>query len=129
MMKIEHVGYQVADPVATCKWYCEHLGFTVKRSGDDPARTHFLADSAGQMMIEIYCNPQISVPEYASMNPLTFHLAFSCVDIERRSEALLAAGATVAEPLKVTEAGDKLLMLRDPWGMAIQLCKRGKSMT
>lgn len=127
-MKIEHVGYQVADPVATSKWYCEHLGFTIKRSSDGPAHTHFLADGSGQVMIEIYCNPHITVPDYASMNPLMFHLAFSCEEIERRSEALQAAGATVAEPLKVTKAGDMLLMLRDPWGMSIQLCKRAKSM-
>ena len=127
-MNIEHVGYQVADAVATSKWYCEHLGFTVKRSSDGLSNTHFLADGSGQVMIEIYNNPTLDVPDYASMNPLLFHLAFSCEDIEEREAALLAAGATVAEPLKVTSAGDKLLMLRDPWGMAIQLCKREKSM-
>ena len=127
-MKIEHIGYQVADAVATSNWYCEHLGFTIKRSSDGPSRTHFLADGSGQVMIEIYNNPNLDVPDYANMNPLMFHLAFSCDDIETRSEALQAAGATVAEPLKVTKAGDKLLMLRDPWGVSIQLCKRGKSM-
>ena len=54
-MKIEHWGYQVADPVAVAQWYSEHLGFTIKRASDSPAKTHFLADGAGQVMIEIYC--------------------------------------------------------------------------
>ncbi len=127
-MKIEHFAYQVAEPIATAEWYCEHLGFTIKRAGTDPAKTHFLADGSGQVMLEIYCNPKISVPDYPNMDPLTLHLAFVCEAVTEKVEELLAVGATIAVPIMTTDAGDTLAMLRDPWGMAIQLCKRAKSM-
>jgi glyoxylase I family protein len=28
-MKIEHIAFNVADPVAVAAWYAEHLGLTV----------------------------------------------------------------------------------------------------
>lgn len=123
-MKIEHWGYQVADPVAAAHWYCEHLGFTIKRVNEDKAMAHFLADESGQVMIEIYCNPQIEVPDYKNMDPLTWHLAFSCEDVPGMIQALQSAGAAVLNPGETTEFGDTLAMLRDPWGLPIQLCNR-----
>lgn len=128
MLKIEHFAYQVASPTAVADWYCEQLGFTIKRAGTDPAATHFLADASGNVMIEIYCNSAIDVPDYAEMHHLTLHLAFACNDIEATMVELEAAGATVAVPISETPSGDKLVMLRDPWGMAIQLCKRANPM-
>ena len=128
MLRIEHFAYQVADPIAFAEWYCKHLGFTIKRASTGQAKTHFLADGSGQVMLEIYCNPQIDVPDYPNMHPLTLHVAFVCEEIEETIEALEAAGATIASPLTVTQSGDTLAMLRDPWGGAIQLCKRGTPM-
>lgn len=125
-MKIEHVAYQVAEPVAVAEWYCANFGFSVKRAGQDVAKTHFLADETGQVMIEIYANPSIEVPPYAEMHPLTFHLAFVCDEIASTVERLLDVGASVAVAAAVTPLGDELVMLRDPWGMAIQLCKRAE---
>ena len=128
MLKIEHFAYQVAEPKAVAEWYCDHLNFTIKRAGSDPAATHFLADGSDNVMIEIYCNSAIDVPDYPSMHPLTLHLAFACDDIEGKKANLEAAGATVAVPITETPSGDKLVMMRDPWGLSIQLCKRGKPM-
>ncbi len=45
-------------------WYCESLGFKVKRSSDEPKPVRFLADITGQVMIEIYSDPNIEVPDY-----------------------------------------------------------------
>ena len=56
-MKIEHVAFNVADPVAVAAWYVEYLDMSVVRKLDIAAQTHFLADSSGQVMIEIYNNP------------------------------------------------------------------------
>ena len=76
------------------------------------------------MLIEIYNNPNAQVPDYTSIHPLNFHLAFMVDEIDPAKESLLAAGAIQALDLIVTGTGDQLLMLRDPWGLPIQLCHR-----
>lgn len=127
-MKIEHFAYQVAEPGAVAKWYCAHLEFTVARSYEEPVSCRFLADETGTVMIEVYYNPRVEVPPYAEMDPLILHLAFVCADVPATAERLVAVGATVVVPREVTPNGDELAMLRDPWGMAIQLCKRSEPM-
>ena len=126
-MKIEHVAFNMADPRAAATWYCTHLGFTVKRQLDKPPHTHFLADSTGQVMIEIYNNPPDQVPNYRAMNPLLLHLAFVSQDPTADAARLIAAGAEEVDDLQLAD-GSHLKMLRDPWGFAIQLCKRGRPM-
>ena len=126
-MKIEHFAYQVEDPVAVSDWYCGHLGFQVKRGADSPVPVRFLADGSGDVMIEIYNNPKVKTPDYASMDPLILHLAFVCNDIPGTIERLTEAGATTLL-LEQTPLGDTLAMLRDPWGLAIQLCQRAEPM-
>jgi catechol 2,3-dioxygenase-like lactoylglutathione lyase family enzyme len=126
-MKIEHFAFNVADPVAMAEWYCQNLGFTVKRKVDKPPHTHFLADSSGQVMIEIYRNPPDQVPDYRAMDPLLLHLAFVSADPHADAARLMNVGAEEVSDLKLAD-NSHLKMLRDPWGFAIQLCKRGKSM-
>ena len=126
-MKIEHFACQVEDAAKVGEWYCEHLGFQVKRGSDDPFAVRFLADGSGAVMVEIYSNPKIKTPDYASMDPLILHLAFVCNDIPETIERLVAAGATLLLE-ETTPLGDSLAMLRDPWGLAIQLCNRAEPM-
>ena len=128
VMRLEHTGLQVPDPIAMGEWYVKHLGFVVKRAADTPVPVRFLADQTGRVMIEIYNNPTAPMPNYAAADPLLFHLAFVCEDIAGTIARLTAAGATVADGPVVTPAGDELAMLRDPWQVPIQLCKRGKAM-
>ena len=126
-MKIEHFAFNVKEPVAVSDWYCKHLGMSVKRSMDAAPFAHFLADSTGQVMIEIYNNPPEDVPDYAAMNPLLVHLAFVSEDPNKDRDRLVEAGATLVEELHLPD-GSHLLMMRDPWGFAIQFCKRGTPM-
>ena len=126
-MKIEHFALNVADPVAMADWYVTQLGMKVARKLDIAARTHFLADSGGNVMLEIYNNPPDEVPDYAHIKPLLLHLAFVSENPQADAERLLAAGATYVEEVAMDD-GSLLIMLRDPWGLAIQLCKRGQSM-
>jgi len=126
-MKLEHVAFNVQDPPAVAAWYVQHLGMTVARSDGAPYHTHFLADDSGLMLVEIYCNPPDAVPHYAEMNPLVLHLAFVSADPEADKTRLLAAGATLVSDTR-PDAQTHLVMLRDPWGFAIQLCKRGAAM-
>ena len=127
-MRIEHFAYQVEKVAESADWYCNNLGFTVKRSADAPVPVRFLADQTGQVMIEIYNNPAVTTPDYASMDPLLLHLAFVCKDVPGTTERLVEAGATRISGPEILATGDELSILRDPWGMAIQLCKRANPM-
>ncbi|MCP5534290.1 MAG: VOC family protein [Akkermansiaceae bacterium] len=123
-MKIEHVAFNVADPVAMADWYVRHFGLRIVRHIAEPNQTHFLADDGGSV-IEIYCNPPDQVPDYESMDPLLFHLAFASADPEEDAARLVAAGASRVSEVRPDD-GSILLMLRDPWGVAFQLCRRAK---
>jgi glyoxylase I family protein len=123
-MKIEHTAYQVADPVRVARWYVEHLGMTVKRSQAEPPFVHFLADDGDAVMLEFYNNPKIDVPNYRDIDPFMFHLAFRTEDVAGTRARLLAAGATPEGEITVTPSGDELTMLRDPWGLPLQVLKR-----
>jgi catechol 2,3-dioxygenase-like lactoylglutathione lyase family enzyme len=128
-LKIEHVAIQVPDPAAMAGWYVEHLGFSVRRRMTEPPHTHFLADSSGQVMIEIYRNPAAPVPDYRGQSPLVYHLALESPDVEADRKRLMAAGATAVSDVDRLAGGDVLAMLRDPWGIPLQLAKRGQPMT
>ncbi len=127
-MRIEHIGYMVGDPTAVAQWYVQHLGFCIRRKMDKPPYTHFLADGSGRLMIEIYNNPRATVPDYASLDPLVLHLAFTVEDVDGTRDELLNAGASAVGEVELTAAGDRLAMLRDPWGYPIQLCRRDEPM-
>ena len=122
-MKIEHIAFNVADPVAVAAWYVAHLGLRIVRHVPGPAQTHFLADDAGESVIEIYNNPPDQIPDYRAMNPLLFHLAFISASPAEDSSRLISEGATLVEELNLPD-GSQIMMLRDPWGLALQLCKR-----
>jgi glyoxylase I family protein len=122
-LKIEHVALNVVDPAAIAAWYVQHLGMRVVRESAIPPYIHFVADAAGRTVIELYSNPVDSIPDYASMHPLRLHVAFATDDPEGSRTELVAGGASVVDDL-TREDGTRLIMLRDPWGLAIQLCKR-----
>lgn len=123
-MKIEHTAYQVADPVALTKWYVAHLGLRVKRAQTAEPFGVFLADDGDAVMLEFYANPKVSVPDYRAMDPLLLHLAFRADDVAADRTRLIAAGATADGDVVTTESGDTVAMLRDPWGLAVQLVRR-----
>jgi uncharacterized glyoxalase superfamily protein PhnB len=95
----------------------------VVRRVESPPFIHFLADAAGRAMIEIYSNPVDPVPDYAEMHPMRFHIAFAAEDTDTVREQLVAAGATFVNEQTHAD-GTRLLMLRDPWGIALQVVKR-----
>jgi len=123
-MRFEHIALNVAEPKAMADWYCQHLGLRVRRAMPDAAQTHFLVDDSDQMMLEIYCNPADRVPDYPNMHPLLLHLALVSADPYADSKRLQQAGAQQVDEVNLTD-GSLLLMLRDPWGLALQLCRRG----
>jgi catechol 2,3-dioxygenase-like lactoylglutathione lyase family enzyme len=126
--RLEHVALNVSDPVKMAQWYVEHLDMRILREGPPPVNARFLADNAGNMMLEIYTNPPDAVPEYASMNPLVLHVAFMVDDVEATRARLMATGAMPVGEVEVTSGGDTIAMLRDPWGLPIQFVKRADPM-
>ena len=126
-MKLEHFALNVANPVAMAKWYAEHMEMKIVRQQNEAPYTHFIADNSGRIMLEIYCNPADQVPAYHSMNALIVHLAYVSTDPDADKERLLAAGASYDTEVRLDD-GTLLIMMRDPWGVAIQLCKRAVPM-
>ncbi len=122
-LRLEHVALNVADPRATADWYVTHLGMRVVRQVDGPPHTRFLADAGGTSVVEVYGSADARVPDYATMDPLELHLAFASHDVDADRDALVRAGATALSDTRLPD-GSRLLMLRDPWGLAVQLCAR-----
>lgn len=128
-MRIEHVAFNVSDPLAMARWYVDHLGFQVKRRMMEEPWAHFLADSTGTSMIEIYGNRSAPIPDYNDIHTATLHLALVSQDIEADIRRLTAAGATlVTDGVVPLSKGDTMAFLRDPWGITLQLIKRAEPM-
>ncbi len=126
-MKLEHFALNVEDPVSMTNWYCEHLGLKIVRQMEDTPYTTFLSDDSDTILLEIYKNPAAEVLPYQEMNPLLVHLAFVSEDPAEEKNRLLKAGATLVSDHQMND-GSHLVMMRDPWGLAIQFCKRGTPM-
>ncbi len=124
-MTLEHVAINLSDPQAAAAWYAENLGLKIVKASDTAPFVHFLADDSGSML-EFYNNPGGAVPDYGGMSPFTLHLAFSADDIGATWERLLGAGATAAGEIETTPVGDRIVFLRDPWGVSLQLVSRHK---
>jgi uncharacterized glyoxalase superfamily protein PhnB len=125
-MKIEHLALMLAEPTKMANWYGKHLGLKALVKFDVKEETHFLVDDAGQTVLEIYNNHKFKVPDYASMSPAHLHLAFHSDDLMHDFTRLVDAGATVVDEPSTTELGDQFAMLRDPWGLPLQLVNRAK---
>ena len=123
-MNLEHVAFNVTEPAAVSDWYVKNCGMKLLRKFGAPAFGHFVADARGAMMLEFYNNPAASVPDYRAMNPLVLHIAFQVEDMAATRSKLLQAGATAEGEVTANADGDQLAMLRDPWGLALQLLKR-----
>jgi len=121
-MKLEHIALDVSDPSAFIEWWCKNLGF--RRSAPGSA---FIIDDSGTMGLEIYRTGETpSAPDYAAMHAMTLHVAFVSEDVKADADRLVAAGAKL-EQLKVEDPAFHMAILRDPWGVAVQLCKREKT--
>lgn len=122
-MTFEHFALNVPDARAHAQWYVDHLGFSVVRRRDDAPFTHFLADDSRRVVVELYTNPAAPIPPYAAAHPLCFHFAVISRDAPADRARLESAGATFASEDALPD-GSHLIMLRDPWGVPLQLCQR-----
>jgi len=123
MARFEHIGINVPDAIAMARWYEENLYVTILKKMDSVPYTHFLGDSTGRVFLEIYTNKEAKIPDYNKQDPLIFHIAFETMDPEKMAKKLVEKGATMVEKVQPDEKS-VLIMMRDPWGIPLQLCKR-----
>jgi catechol 2,3-dioxygenase-like lactoylglutathione lyase family enzyme len=123
-VRLEHVALNVPEPAAAAQWYVKNLGMKIVRQGTDSAVTTFISDSGGHMMLELFHNIHYPLLEPATISHMSIHFAFVADSLEELQSKLLASGATIAENLKTTASGDKVMSLRDPWGWTIQFVQR-----
>lgn len=124
MLRLDHIALQHPQPEAASAWLCLHFGLRVHRVSTSASRARFLRCPGTGVMLEIYRQPEIVVPDYSAMPPAVLHLAFYADDIVAETARLLAAGAGSAGAPGRNSAGDEFMMLRDPWGVPIQLVRR-----
>jgi len=72
----------------------------------------------------LYQNPDYPVIEFTKISHMSIHFASMVSDVASEKQRLLKAGASLAEDITQTPAGDKVLMLRDPTGFPIQFVNR-----
>lgn len=122
-MKFEHFALNVPDTRTHARWYVEHLGFKVAREREAPPYTHFLTDDTARVIVELYSNPAQTMLDFATMHPLLFHIAVVASNAHAERLRLEEAGATLFSDETLPD-GTRLVMLRDPWGVPLQLCQR-----
>jgi glyoxylase I family protein len=126
-MKFEHFAINVPDAPAHVQWFIDHLGFKLARAVNGPPMMHFVADETGRVIVELYTNATVPMPDHKANAPLNFHIAMVAPDARATRAKLQQAGAT-----PVSEAtgpdGSVLIMMRDPWGVSLQLCQRTNPM-
>ena len=122
-MNFEHFALNVPNPIEQAKWYEKYCGMKIIKSLNQYPFTHFLSDESGAIVMEIYSNCLAPVPDYSKMNPLQFHFAFAVENIIETKDKLINAGASLIEEITL-EDGSQVVMLKDPFGLSFQLCKR-----
>ncbi|MCB9247584.1 MAG: VOC family protein [Ignavibacteriales bacterium] len=126
-MIFEHFALNVEKPIEAANWYVKNLEMKIVKGSTQSPFAHFLADKTGRLAIEIYKNESAQIIDFSSKHPLEFHFAFMVKNAEEIKNKLLSAGAKFVEELK-PEDGSHLVMLRDPFGVPLQLCQRGVPM-
>ena len=122
-MIFEHFAINVNNIDDRIKWYVTHLDLRVASAQQEPPYMTFLADSGGRVIMELYHRPDEKITDFAGQHPLTFHLAFVSENSESDKDRLVAHGASYVEEV-LKDDGSHLIMLRDPWGMPLQICQR-----
>jgi catechol 2,3-dioxygenase-like lactoylglutathione lyase family enzyme len=124
-MKFEHFAVNVPDARAMSLWYVDHIGLKIVRSVEKPPYTKFMADETGRVVMEIYSNTSVTAPDYPTIPPANFHVAFVADDARATQVRLESAGAQPFSEETLAD-GSCLVMMRDPWGIPLQFCQRAK---
>src|SRR5580704_16333492 len=122
-MIFEHFALNVRDARSVSRWYIKNLGLSIAKSLPDAPYTTFLRDDAGRVVLELYSNADFLVTDYSAVHPRSFHVAFLSNDPDADHLRLVAEGAKL-EYRESSADGSVFVMVRDPWGIPLQLVKR-----
>jgi len=122
-MVFEHFAVNVANIEEVVQWYTKNLSLTIASEQKEPPFMNFLADSSGRVIIEFYHRPDAVITDFTQQHPLTFHVAFVSENAQMDRERLEKVQAVFVEEVKKAD-GTHIIMLRDPFGMPLQLCQR-----
>lgn len=122
-MIFEHFAINGSHVAERVSWFVAHLGLTVVSEQQEPPFMTFLADASGRVVMELYHRPDAAITDFSLQHPLVFHVAFVSENAVADSLRLQQQGASFFEEIKKAD-GSHLVMLRDPWGLPIQLCQR-----
>ncbi len=121
---VEHIGIMAAAPLAMAAWYERVLGFETRASSENGGSANAFVADAGGTMLEFGKNPGAETLAERLTDPLQFHIALKSDDIEADALRLAAEGAIRLGDVRTTAKGDRLLLLKDPWGNTLQLAQR-----
>ncbi len=124
-MVFEHIALNVKNVEDIKEWYVANVGLKVVSEQSQAPFMTFLEDSTGRVILELYHRPEEEITNFKTKHPLSFHMAFVSQNAEKDKTRLLDKGASFVEEI-TKEDGSHLVMLRDPWGMPLQLCHRAK---
>lgn len=124
-MVFEHFALNVNNVAAVVAWYVSNVELKVVHQQKELPFMTFLADSSDRVVLELYQKSEETMTNFQSQHPATFHVAFVSENAKKDSERLQQEGAALVEEVSLPDGG-LLVMLRDPWGMPLQLCQRAK---
>lgn len=123
-MKFEHFAINVPEPKEMAEWYEEYIGLNIAFQLPHSPYTTFMSDDSGRLVMEVYNNPNGPMLEFDNNHhPLTFHMAFESEDAEVDKNRLIKAGAKFFDEM-VPDEESHLVMMKDPWGVPVQICQR-----
>jgi len=126
-IRLEHIEFNVPDTHKKAKWYVDNLNMKIMREGGAPTYNMFISDSEHNMMFELNQNKDFPMLNFNKISPQSIHFAFTVNNINNVKNELIKAGASFVSQDTSAE-GDKILMLRDPWGQPLQFLTRAKPM-
>ncbi len=122
--RIEHLGLNVSDPTSVANWYVQNLGMKIIREDKKPPFVTFISDKGNHFVIEFYKKDKFPKIDFHKINYMSYHFAFMVDSINIFKSKLSSRGAKVMEDISKLPSGDQVLMMRDPWGMPLQLVER-----
>jgi glyoxylase I family protein len=121
---LEHVALALPDPMAGADWYVRNLGFRLARASSEPPYAHFILAPGGGVLVEFFHDLGTAPPDYRKVDAMAAHLAFAVDDVDAAVAKLVAAGAVPDRAPVRSPAGDRHAVVRDPWGVPLQLITR-----
>lgn len=125
-LSIEHVAIAAQDTNALARWYCEHLGFSVRNKSDRTPPQYFLSQGNGPVLVELIPAGDSSRAERRENDPGHSHFAFLVGDFDGTHRRLIAAGIRFTGPPNVRPDGTKLAFFYDGEGNLLQIVYRPK---